>query len=129
MNRVRLCDASIQAQRGAQQLIAEKRFPPDITFKDLLDHAMYDTSADELTFTLKSVALSFKLTSPKGRRMRWCFERDIINKSRGFGVWYKRGCIGTEYGDTRRNEYLCFSVLVLFIQYNLNFSWKGKVDE
>ena len=61
--------------------------------------------------------------------MRWFVERDIIDDKRGIGLWFRRGCAGTEYGDPRRNEFLSFHILLLFMQFNLHFSWKGKVDE
>lgn len=60
-NKIRLCDAGIREQEWAQKLIEEKKLPADITFKDLLDHAMYDTSRDEITLTIKAAHRSFRV--------------------------------------------------------------------
>ena len=60
-NKMRLCDAGIREQEWAQKLIDDNKLPNDITFHDLLAHAIYDASADEIHMTIKGVCMKFKV--------------------------------------------------------------------
>ncbi len=61
---IRLKDAGVREQVWAQHLIATKQLPKDITFADMLNHAMYDASKDCIVMTIKAVALEWKVERP-----------------------------------------------------------------
>ncbi len=56
-----LRDAGIREQEFVQKLIANKQLPRDIKFEDLLSHAVYDSSMDEILVTIKGAFLKFKI--------------------------------------------------------------------
>ncbi len=60
-NKMRLCDAGIREQEWAQKLIDENKLPNDIMLQDLLAHAVYDASTDEILITVKGVCMKFKV--------------------------------------------------------------------
>lgn len=60
-NVIRLCDAGIREQEFAHTLVKSKKLPAGITYKDLLDHGVYDTSTDEIKLTVKAVVLTYKV--------------------------------------------------------------------
>lgn len=64
MNQMRLCDAGIREQEWAQKLISEKQLPSDISYKDFLDHGVYDARTDEILLTVKGVTLRWKVARP-----------------------------------------------------------------
>lgn len=60
-NRMRLCDAGIREQEWAQKLIQDGKLPKGISYKDLLDHGLYDSHTDEIVITIKAATRKFKV--------------------------------------------------------------------
>lgn len=58
---MRLCDAGVREQEWAQQMVKEGRLPAGVTFKDFLDHGVYDPVRDEVSITVKASTFSFRV--------------------------------------------------------------------
>lgn len=56
---MQLKNAGIREQEFARQLVDEGRVPVD--FETFLNHGVYDASRDEVSITVKAVALKFKV--------------------------------------------------------------------
>ena len=54
-----LRDAGFREHDAAQKIA--KELPRGLSFKDLLDHGVYDARADEIVFTFGSVARRWKV--------------------------------------------------------------------
>jgi hypothetical protein len=61
---MRLQDAGFREQEWAQQLIQEKKVPEGISFEDMLAHAVYDPSRDEIVLTVKAAVYTWKVERP-----------------------------------------------------------------
>lgn len=59
---IQLCNAGIREQEFAQQCVKDGKFPVGVTFKDVLDHGIYDASADEIVVTVKACVYNYKVT-------------------------------------------------------------------
>lgn len=54
-NEIQLRNAGIREHDFAQKLVREGMFPKDVSFKDVLDHGVYDTSRDVIVLTFGGV--------------------------------------------------------------------------
>ena len=65
INQMMLRDAGHREQAFVQRQIDEKLLPKGVTFEDLLSHAVYDASLDEVLFTVRGVAYRWRVRPPE----------------------------------------------------------------
>lgn len=60
------------------------------------------------------------------KNFRWFLERKReLYPMRGLGLFYRRGCLGSTYGEPGRDMFVEVQLLVLRWTFALHFVWKS----